>query len=127
MPCRSSAVTATFATTPSSSGFATPEALRASKAWQSFESQQRLEGGTPMIDFELSEAAQNLKAMVHGAAEAFMRPVSRQFDEEEHTIPWDFINFMWQTTQGSDTNLAARKPSKEGGPAPERNLQLAVS
>jgi acyl-CoA dehydrogenase len=86
-----------------------------------------MEGGTPMIDFELSEAAQNLKTMVHGAAEAFMRPVSRQFDEEEHTIPWDFINFMWQTTQGSDTNLAAKKPSKDGGPTPERNLQLAVS
>src|SRR5213078_1166929 len=51
----------------------------------------------------------------------------RQYDEEEHTIPWDFINFMWQTTQGSDTSLAAKRPSKEGGPAPERNLQLAVS
>jgi hypothetical protein len=80
-----------------------------------------------MIDFELSEAAQNLKTMVHGAAEAFMRPVSQRFDEEEHAIPWDFINFMWQTTQGTDTNLAAKKPSKEGAPALERNLQLAVS
>jgi acyl-CoA dehydrogenase len=80
-----------------------------------------------MIDFELSEAAQNLQAMVHGAAEAFMRPVSRQFDEEEHTIPWDFIDFMWQATQGSDANLAGKKPTKEDGPAPERNLQLAVS
>jgi len=80
-----------------------------------------------MIDFELSEAAQNLQAMVHGAAEAFMRPVSRQFDEEEHTIPWDFIDFMWQATQGSDANLAGKKPTKDDGPAPERNLQLAVS
>jgi acyl-CoA dehydrogenase len=80
-----------------------------------------------MIDFELSEAAQNLKTMVHGAAEAFMRPVSRQFDEDEHSIPWDFINFMWQITQGSDANLAAKKPAKDAVPAPERNLQLAVS
>ncbi|HSD11718.1 MAG TPA: acyl-CoA dehydrogenase family protein [Candidatus Binatia bacterium] len=80
-----------------------------------------------MIDFELSEAAQNLKAMVHGAAEAFMRPVSRKFDEEEHTIPWDFINFMWQATQESDASLAGKKPSKESETAPERNLQLALS
>jgi len=80
-----------------------------------------------MIDFELSEAAQNLKTMVHGAAEAFMRPVSRQFDEDEHSIPWDFINFMWQITQGSDANLAAKKPAKDAVPAPERNLQLVVS
>jgi len=77
-----------------------------------------------MIDFELSEASKNLRMMVHGAAEAFMRPVSRQYDEEEHTIPWDFINFMWQATQGSDANLAGKKSSKE---EPERNLQLTVS
>jgi acyl-CoA dehydrogenase len=80
-----------------------------------------------MIDFELSPDTQNLKMMVHGAAEGFMRPVSRQYDEEEHTIPWDFINFMWQATQGSDANLAGKKPSKEDGPTSERNLQLVVS
>ena len=77
-----------------------------------------------MIDFELSQASQNLRMMVHGAAEGFMRPVSRQYDEEEHAIPWDFINFMWQATQGSDANLAGKKPSKE---EPERNLQLVIS
>jgi len=80
-----------------------------------------------MIDFELSEGIRNLQMMVHGAAEGFMRPVSRQFDEEEHTIPWDFINFMWQASQGSDVNLAGKKPTKEDGPLPERNLQLVVS
>ena len=80
-----------------------------------------------MVDFELSPGTQNLKMMVHGAAEGFMRPVSRQYDEDEHAIPWDFINFMWQATQGSDANLAGKKPSKEDGPTSERNLQLVVS
>ena len=80
-----------------------------------------------MVDFELSPGTQNLKMMVHGAAEGFMRPVSRQYDEEEHAIPWDFINFMWQATQGSDANLAGKKPSKEDGPTSERNLQLVIS
>jgi acyl-CoA dehydrogenase len=81
-----------------------------------------------MIDFELSEGVKNLRMMVHGVAEAFMRPVSRQYDEEEHSIPWDFINVMWQAAQGSDVNLAGKKPSKDdGSPPSERNLQLAVS
>jgi acyl-CoA dehydrogenase len=81
-----------------------------------------------MIDFELSEPSLNLKRMVHGVAEAFMRPVSRRFDEEEHSIPWDFINAMWQVSQGADTNLAVKKPpAKEDGAAPERSLQLVVS
>jgi acyl-CoA dehydrogenase len=81
-----------------------------------------------MVDFELSQQTDNLRMMVHGVAEGFMRPVSRQFDEEEHTIPWDFINVMWQAAQGSDVGLAGKKPTgKEDGPPSERNLQLAVS
>jgi acyl-CoA dehydrogenase len=79
-----------------------------------------------MIDFELSEPSQNLKMMVHAVAEAFMRPVSRQYDEEEHTIPWDFVNVVWQTSQGSDINLAGKKGNKDDPPS-ERNLQLTVS
>jgi len=81
-----------------------------------------------MIDFELSEPTVNLKRMVHGVAEAFMRPVSRRFDEEEHSIPWDFIDVMWQVSQGADTNVAS-KPRTEAGDAAvsERSLQLAVS
>jgi acyl-CoA dehydrogenase len=85
------------------------------------------EKGHTMIDFELSAGSENLRMMVHGAADAFMRPVSRRYDEEEHSIPWDFINFMWQATQGSDANLAGKKPSKEDGPMSERNLQMAIS
>jgi len=81
-----------------------------------------------MIDFELSQPTENLRMMVHGVADGFMRPVSRQFDEEEHTIPWDFINIMWQAAQGSDVGLAGKKPAaKDDGPPSERNLQLAVS
>jgi acyl-CoA dehydrogenase len=80
-----------------------------------------------MIDFELSQATENVKAMVHGAAEALMRPVCREYDENEHSIPWDFIRFMWDSTQGSDTNLAAKEPTKNGAPPSERHVQLAIS
>ena len=77
-----------------------------------------------MIDFELSEATRNLKGMIQGVAEGVMRPVSRKYDEEEHAIPWEFINIMWDASRGQDTNIGAKK--KDGGPS-ERNLQLAVS
>jgi acyl-CoA dehydrogenase len=80
-----------------------------------------------VIDFELSEPVKSLQMMVHGAAEAFMRPVSREYDENEHAIPWHFVNFIWQASQGSDANLAGKKPTKDDGRTPERNLQLAVS
>jgi acyl-CoA dehydrogenase len=80
-----------------------------------------------MIDFELSEATESVKAMVHGAAEALMRPVCREYDENEHSIPWDFIRFMWNSTQDSETNLAAKKPTRNGAAPSERHVQLAVS
>ncbi len=50
-----------------------------------------------MIDFELSDAIQNSRNMVHMLAENMMRPVARKYDEEEHgDKPWDFINIMWE-------------------------------
>jgi len=80
-----------------------------------------------MIDFELSQATESVKAMVHGAADALMRPVCREYDENEHSIPWDFIRFMWNSTQDADTNLAPKKPPKSGATPSERHVQLAVS
>jgi acyl-CoA dehydrogenase len=81
-----------------------------------------------MIDFELSESTENLRRMVRGVAEAYMRPVARRFDEEEHSIPWDFINVMWQISQATDANPAAKRAARqEGGAVAERSLQLAVS
>jgi acyl-CoA dehydrogenase len=80
-----------------------------------------------MIDFEPSPASENLKVRVHAAAEALMRPVSRDYDENEHAIPWDFVNFMWQSTQNSDVNVAGKRPDKSEAPVSERNVQLAMS
>jgi acyl-CoA dehydrogenase len=78
-----------------------------------------------MIDFELSPATENLRRMIHAVAESQMRPVARRYDEEEHSVPWEFIRFMWQVSRGYGASLA---PRKEGtGGSSERNLQLAVS
>lgn len=80
-----------------------------------------------MVNFELSPASQNLKMMVHAVAEGAMRPVSRQYDEDEHAIPWDFVHLMWQASRGADLSLAGKRSSKEAGQASERNIQLVVS
>ncbi len=81
-----------------------------------------------MIDFELSNKTENLRQMVRGAAEGMMRPVSRQYDEEEHEIAWDFVNFMWQVSASNGDNPMLVKKGKgtENGHS-ERALQLAVS
>jgi len=69
-----------------------------------------------MIDFELSDAIQNNLRMVHMLAEGMMRPIARQFDEEEHgDKPWDFINMMWENSKQRSASRFERedKPKEE--------------
>ncbi|NIM93849.1 MAG: acyl-CoA dehydrogenase [Anaerolineales bacterium] len=47
-----------------------------------------------MISFETPKPIVNAVGMVSMVAESMMRPVSRHFDDNEHEIPWDYINFM---------------------------------
>ncbi len=47
-----------------------------------------------MIDFEMPETIAQTRYLVQTVAENMMRPVSRYFDEHEHEVPWDYINFM---------------------------------
>ncbi len=48
-----------------------------------------------MISFEMpDELRGRMKALEKIAAEK-IRPEARHFDENEHEIPWDFVNHMW--------------------------------
>jgi acyl-CoA dehydrogenase len=47
-----------------------------------------------MISFEMPKPIANMTGMTKMVAESMMRPVSRHFDDHEHEIPWDYINFM---------------------------------
>lgn len=47
-----------------------------------------------MIDFETPKPIEQINTVVETVAINMMRPVSRYFDENEHEIPWDYINFM---------------------------------
>lgn len=52
-----------------------------------------------MIDFELSDQVKQQRDMFQQLAEAVIRPISRELDENEHEKPWPFINNMWQVIQ----------------------------
>jgi acyl-CoA dehydrogenase len=46
-----------------------------------------------MISFEMPNSIRKTVTLMQTVAENMMRPVSRHFDECEHEIPWDYINF----------------------------------
>ncbi|MGD0856192.1 MAG: acyl-CoA dehydrogenase family protein [Dehalococcoidia bacterium] len=48
-----------------------------------------------MIDFELSPEDKVKVAEAREVAQKYFRPISRQYDEQEHEEPWDLINTMW--------------------------------
>ena len=78
------------------------------------------------MDFTLSDKAQERKAIMQMAAEALMRPIARQYDEEEHTEPWDFFNAMWDASrENTEAATMGGKTEKKAGPS-ERNLIAAV-
>ena len=70
-----------------------------------------------MISFKMGEKLEQASVLMETVAENMMRPISRYFDEHEHEIPWDYIQFMHTSQKamggaGSLTESAARK--KEG-------------
>jgi acyl-CoA dehydrogenase len=47
------------------------------------------------IDFELSEGSKHAQQHYHAVAEAQMRPISRRYDLEEHTLPTEWVDYWW--------------------------------
>ncbi len=46
------------------------------------------------IEFENPKPIVQMQTMLQSVAENMMRPASREFDECEHSIPWDYVEFM---------------------------------
>lgn len=72
-----------------------------------------------MIDFELSEAAKNTRAMIHALAESTMRPIAREYDEREHEKPMDWIDMMWELSKSSPITFGGGG-KKKGEPGAEK-------
>ena len=69
-----------------------------------------------MISFEMPEKIQGSNVLMETVATNMMRPVSRYFDENEHEIPWDYINFMHtsQKAMGGSALTPSGERKKEG-------------
>lgn len=77
-----------------------------------------------MIDFETPKPIEQINNVVETVAINMMRPVSRYFDEHEHEIPWDYINFMHTAVKAmGGTSMApdeGAKPKTEEPDKPKR-------
>lgn len=67
-----------------------------------------------MIEFETPKPIAQQRYMIQTVAEQMMRPHSRYFDEHEHEIPWDYINFMHQAMRATGAGSLAPRERKEG-------------
>ncbi len=66
-----------------------------------------------MIEFEPPKPIQMLSNALETVAVNMMRPVSRYFDEHEHEIPWDYINFMHMAMRQTGAGSLAPPERKE--------------
>ncbi len=73
-----------------------------------------------MISFKMPEKIEQSVVIMETIAENMMRPVSRYFDEHEHEIPWDYIEFMHTSQKamgGGGTLTDSEKKKKKKGPS----------
>lgn len=80
-----------------------------------------------MIDFEIPKPIMLTNNALKTVAENMMRPVSRYYDECEHEIPWDYINFMHMAMRSTGAGALAPdekvKVDAEGKPRPRIGYQ----
>ncbi len=70
-----------------------------------------------MIDFEMPDSIRKQRTMLQSVAENMMRSVSRYYDEHEHEIPWDYINFMHEAMRAMGAgSLRPDEEKKRDGP-----------
>ena len=74
-----------------------------------------------MIEFEAPKPIQMLNTALETVAVNMMRPKSRYFDEHEHEIPWDYINFMHLAMRSTGAGSLAPKESKKSGDEPKKD------
>jgi len=67
------------------------------------------------ISFEMPERLLQERMMVQGVAEAFMRPVSRELDENEHARPTEFVNAMWPILRDQQARTMEKMKNGSGG------------
>ena len=83
------------------------------------------------IEFEPPETVAQAQFVLKTVAEEMMRPRSRHFDEHEHEIPWDYIEFMHAAMKsmggGSLAPRESPEPANGGGPHAPLGYQLLAA
>ncbi|OGO60135.1 MAG: acyl-CoA dehydrogenase [Chloroflexi bacterium RBG_19FT_COMBO_49_13] len=69
-----------------------------------------------MIEFEAPKPIVQQSYVLKTVADNMMRPHSRYFDEHEHEVPWDYINFMHMAMRATGAGSLAPDSSKEKSP-----------
>mgnify|MGYP003964206843 FL=1 len=72
------------------------------------------------IEFETPKPITQQQYVLKTVADNMMRPHSRYFDENEHEIPWDYINFMHQAMKASGAGSLAPSDKKKDPNKPKR-------
>jgi len=80
-----------------------------------------------MIDFETPKPIQQINNVVETVAVNMMRPVSRYFDENEHAIPWDYINFMHTAVKSMGGTSMAPEENKAEEIDPEKKKRPPIA
>ncbi len=73
-----------------------------------------------MIDFETPDVIKKQQIALKTVAENMMRPYSRHFDEHEHEIPWDYINFMHMAMRQTGAGSLAPRGGNGSKDKPDR-------
>ncbi len=71
-----------------------------------------------MVEFELAKETRETQRLVHAFAQGRLRPIAREFDRNEHAIPWDLIREVHK--------MQASMPVKRGTATPGGTLAAAV-
>ncbi len=78
-----------------------------------------------MISFEKSKAIEQSQYLTKTVADNMMRPVSRYFDENEHEIPWDYIEFMHNALKQMGSASLVPSPENKKEEAKEKKPSQA--
>ena len=76
------------------------------------------------IEFETPKPIVQMQTMLKTVAEEMMRPRSRYFDEHEHEIPWDFIEFMHMAMKAAGGSSLA--PAENGSKTQEKEKRPPI-
>ena len=65
------------------------------------------------IEFETPKPVENARFLLQTVADNMMRPVSREMDENEHQIPYGYVEFMHTAMKAMGGSAGSLAPSEE--------------